>query len=126
VCISWTNKGLGTMNMHGATMKIGFGRLTLQDGNDSLPETSTRNFRYVLRNSPEEGNSHLLCGGSLNHARATYVVCLVYVSPHTAIRRIYSIKNSLRISVFYCGFQELKIYHVLLASCYLNSYLTHN
>ena len=24
MCISWTNKGLGTINMHGATTKIGY------------------------------------------------------------------------------------------------------
>jgi len=29
------------------------------------PETSVRNYQYMLRNDPEEHNSHLLRGGSL-------------------------------------------------------------
>jgi len=30
-----------------------------------FPENSARNYHYSLRNNPEEGSSHLLCGGSL-------------------------------------------------------------
>ena len=29
------------------------------------PETSVRNYHYSLRNTPEQGSSYLLCGGSL-------------------------------------------------------------
>jgi len=87
----------------------------LKMGTIVCPETSVRNYHCSLRNSPEDSNSYLLCGGSLSQARATYVVWRVHVSSHTAIRRTYAIRHTLHISAFYCGFQDIKIYHVLLA-----------
>ena len=37
----------------------------LKMGPIGCPETSVRNYHYLLRNSPEGRSSHLLCGGSL-------------------------------------------------------------
>ena len=44
------------------------------------PETSVRNYNYMLRNSPEEHSSHLLRGGSLkSHITTLYVI--TYTAP---------------------------------------------
>ena len=39
--------------------------LALEDGPLGCPETSLRNYHYLLRNSTEERSSHLLGGGNL-------------------------------------------------------------
>ena len=44
----------------------------LKMGPIGCPETSVRNYRYLLRNSPEECSTHLLRGGS----RKSPSVCL--------------------------------------------------
>jgi hypothetical protein len=41
------------------------------------PETSLRNYRYLLRNNPEERNSHRLRGGRLK-SRNVIIVMLKY------------------------------------------------
>jgi hypothetical protein len=40
-------------------------RVTLEDGPLGCPETSVRNYHYLLRNIPEEHSPHLLRSGSL-------------------------------------------------------------
>jgi len=34
--------------------------LAPEDGTDRFPETSVRNYHYLLRNDPEERSSHLV------------------------------------------------------------------
>ena len=40
----------------------------LKMGPIGCPKTPVMNYHYSLHNIPEECSSHLLCGGSLNHA----------------------------------------------------------
>jgi hypothetical protein len=42
--------------------------LPLKKGAKGCPETSERNYQYLLRNSPEERSSHLRRDGSLKSA----------------------------------------------------------
>jgi len=44
------------------------------------PETSVKNYHYMLRNSPEERSSHLLRGGSLK-SRITTLYIVTYTAP---------------------------------------------
>jgi hypothetical protein len=39
--------------------------MTLEDGTDTFPETSAKNYHSTLRNTPEERRSHKHRGGSL-------------------------------------------------------------
>jgi len=43
------------------------------------PETSVRNYHYLLYNGPEESSSHLLRGGSLKSRTVPYPVCGCFV-----------------------------------------------
>ena len=53
----------------------------------SGPETSVRNYRYCLRNSPKESSSHLLGGGTLKQrilgslCRQLRLCIILYVGP---------------------------------------------
>jgi hypothetical protein len=48
-------------------------RVALEDGPLGCPETSVRNYLYLLRNNPEERISYLLRGGSLNSRMCSLV-----------------------------------------------------
>jgi hypothetical protein len=50
-----------------------FGLLSPEDKTDSLPETSVTNYRYSLRNNPEECSSQPFRGGSLQ-SRIHYIL----------------------------------------------------
>jgi hypothetical protein len=52
-----------------------YGFLNLKDGTDRLPETSVRNYHHSLHNNPEERNSQLLRGGSLQ-SRMNVRLCI--------------------------------------------------
>jgi len=50
----------------GTTSRSHLQESPLKMGRIGCPETSAENYHYMLRNSPEEGSSHLLRRGSLN------------------------------------------------------------
>ena len=59
------------------------GFFTLQDEADSCPETSVRNYRYSLRNNPEERSFRLLRGGSLKSRMGACKFISDLMAPHS-------------------------------------------
>jgi hypothetical protein len=55
---------------------------SLEDGPIGCPETSVRNYQYLLRNKPEKRSSHLLGGGSLSSDVRVLWLCVIVRSFH--------------------------------------------
>jgi hypothetical protein len=47
------------------------------------PETSERNYHYLLRNTPDKRSSQLLCGGSLkSRLLCLFLLSKILAPPH--------------------------------------------
>ena len=98
--------------------------LPLKMGPIGYPETSVRNYLYLLYNGPEECSSHLLRGGSLKSRIAPDPVCVCFVVQRQfwRIRCVhYIVTDKWKLDISMTVHHELIIYQ--LPTRYINYYL---
>jgi hypothetical protein len=73
-------------------------------GSIGYPETSARNYHYMLRNIPEERSSRLLRGGRLKSIRLIFQSLLVFRASFWVLPQVK--KRQIAVHVFVCTEQR--------------------